>query len=132
MIRAAGIDDIGAILKLEEALFDNAMSEKMMYHELLRGRGWVFGAPLEGYILIRFDSGLADITRLGVATDSQRKGIGKTLLEHALVGQPDALLTVKKNNAPALALYRKYGFTVVAHLSGAGALVMRRRITSPQ
>jgi ribosomal protein S18 acetylase RimI-like enzyme len=131
MIRAAGINDIQAILHLEEELFDNAMSEKMMHHELTRGRGWVYGNPIEGYILLRFDSGLTDITRIGVAPDSQKKGIGKALLEHALQGQPDALLTVKKDNETAIKLYRRFGFQVVAHLAAGGALVLRRRAASP-
>jgi len=128
MIRAAGINDIESILKLEEALFDNALSEKMMHHELTRGRGWVYGEPIEGYILIRFDSGLVDITRIGVAAGSQKKGIGRALLEHALKGQPDALLTVKKTNEMAIKLYRRFGFQVVGHLAAGGALVMRRRV----
>jgi ribosomal protein S18 acetylase RimI-like enzyme len=131
MIRAAGINDIQAILHLEEKLFDNAMSEKMMHHELTRGRGWVYGNPIEGYILLRFDSGLTDITRIGVAPDSQKKGIGKALLEHALQGRPDALLTVKKDNETAIKLYRRFGFQVVAHLAAGGALVLRRRAASP-
>lgn len=140
MIRSAGIDDIEAILKLEETLFDNAMGGKLLLHELTRGRGWVYseagghyGEPIEGYILIHFDNGplgLIDIIRLGVAPEAQRKGIGAKLLEHALWKVNDAMLTVKKDNAPAIKLYRRFGFEIVAHLAGAGAFVMRRRVTS--
>lgn len=129
MIRPAGVNDIDAIISLEAALFDNPMSERMLHHELTRGRGWIYGEYL-GYVLVRFDSGLLDITRLGVRPDRQGRGIGKTLLDRALLGVPDALLTVKKDNVVALKLYAKYGFRVVAHLSSAGAFVLRRTVTS--
>lgn len=130
MIRPAGINDIDALLVLENALFDNAMSERMLQHELTRGRGWVYGDML-GYVLVRFDTGLLDIIRLGVREDQHRRGIGRALLERALLGAPDALLTVKKDNVAALKLYEKYGFKIVAHLGGAGSFVMRRTLTSP-
>jgi ribosomal-protein-alanine N-acetyltransferase len=128
MIRPAGINDIDAIISLEAALFDNPMSERMLRHELTRGRGWIYGEHL-GYVLVRFDSGLTDITRLGVRQDRQGRGIGKALLDRALLGVPDAILTVKKDNVVAMKLYAKYGFNVVAHLSSAGAFVLRRTVT---
>lgn len=77
MIRPAGVKDIDALLVLEAALFDNAMSERMLHHELTRGRGWVYGDML-GYILVRFDSGLLDIVRLGVDTAHQGMGSGSS------------------------------------------------------
>lgn len=128
MIRPAGIGDIDALLALEEALFDNAMSERMLRYELENGRGWIYG-DMFGYILTRPDGALVDIVRLGVLPDHQRKGIGQALLSRALLGVSDAVLTVKKDNLPAMKLYERWGFKVVAHLSGAGAFVMRRTLT---
>lgn len=129
MLRPAGINDIEGIIELESTLFDNPMSERMLIHELTRGRGWIYGSLL-GYVLVRFDSGLLDITRLGVRSDQQRKGIGRALLERALIDAPDAILTVRKDNEPAMRLYDQYGFKVVSHLASAGAFVMRRVVTS--
>ena len=101
------------------------MTERMLHHEVTRGRGWIYGDPIEGYILTRKDGDMVDIIRLGVTKGSQGKGIGKTLLELALFGASDVLLTVKKTNLPAIKLYQKYGFIIVAHLQGANSWVMR-------
>ncbi len=127
MLRAACVLDVPAIVALEEALFPNAMSERMVQHELLRGSGWVFEEDdhIVGYILVRDDEGLLDITRLGVSEGVRRRGVGRQLLERVLEAGRSVILTVKKDNAPALVLYRKYDFKIVAHLIGAHAWVMR-------
>lgn len=129
MIRPAQLLDVEAILGLEYILFDNAMTERMLFHELTLGKGFVATVDgiIRGYALVRFDDGLMDITRLGVDPATQGQGIGTRLLECALDGVMDAMLTVKKDNLPALRLYRKHGFKIVAHMVGAGAFVLRRR-----
>lgn len=126
MIRPASGLDIPVLLELEEELFPNSMTERMLHHELSRGWGWIDGEPANGYILVRADDDLLDITRLGVRKTAQKQGIGRRLLETALVEGKSMLLTVGKDNAPALRLYRKYGFEIVGHLSSAGAWVMQR------
>lgn len=126
MLRPAGPEDIEVIVQIESTLFDNSMGERLLRHELERGRGWVWGAPVEGYILVRSDGPLTDILRLGVTRGAQGKGIGQALLTQALEGAGDAVLTVAKDNAPAMRLYVKNGFGIVGHLHAAGAWVMRR------
>jgi len=127
MIRRANLDDVESLMELESRLFDNAMNSRMLEYELVKGQGWIYGDML-GYILVRFDAGLMDITRLGVHPDHRRQGIGRKLLELALSESPNAMLTVKKDNAAAILLYRQYDFEVVAHMAGAGAFVMRRKV----
>lgn len=128
MIRPACPLDIDALFILENELFPNSMNERMLHHELIRGRGWVWGDPIDGYILVRMDGDLIDITRLGVRTTASGQGIGRKLLEVALEGVPDALLTVQKNNLRAMTLYKRAGFEIVGHLSSANAWVMRRQV----
>ena len=127
MLRAACVLDVPTLLELEDALFPNAMTERMLQHELSRGQGWVVdvGGRVVGYILVRNDEGLLDITRLGVADGSRREGLGRLLLERALMEPGDVILTVKKDNAPAITLYRHYGFKIVAHLIAAHSWVMK-------
>jgi ribosomal-protein-alanine N-acetyltransferase len=127
MLRAACGLDIPALLALEDALFPNSMTERMLQHELHRGQGWVAEVDdeLVGYILVRRDESLLDITRLGVVEKVRRQGVAKQLLERALSEPGDVVLTVKKDNAPAIALYRRYGFEIVAHLAAAHAWVMK-------
>jgi ribosomal protein S18 acetylase RimI-like enzyme len=127
MIRRANLDDVEPLMQLESKLFDNAMNTRMIEYELVKGQGWIYGDML-GYILVRFDAGLMDITRLGVDSDHRRQGIGRKLLELALAESANAMLTVKKDNVAAILLYRQYGFEVVAHMVAAGAFVMRRRV----
>ncbi len=131
MIRTACPLDIDYLVQLELELFPNAMNERMLHHELIRGRGWVWTSndSIEGYILVRMDEGIIDITRLGVRQGFDGKGVGRSLLETALEGAPDAMLTVQKTNERALRLYRAAGFEIVAHLIAAGAWVMRRQVS---
>lgn len=90
--------------------------------------GWVVEeeGTIVGYLLMRSDEGgLLDITRLGVTESVRRKGVGRLLLERALLEGEEFILTVKKDNLPALSLYRARGFRIVAHLAGAHAWVMK-------
>lgn len=126
--------DVPALLTLEELLFPNAMAERMLEHEVGRGWGWVEEIQegrIVGYALVRSDGPLLDLTRLGVDPTHQGRGVGKRLLEKVLEDGRDIILTVKKNNAHAIGLYRKYNFEIVGHLASANAWVMRFRAASP-
>ena len=126
--------DIPALLRLEEALFWNAMAERLLEHEIGRGWGWVEETEqgrVVGYALVRRDEMLLDLTRLGVDPEYQGRGVGKRLLEKVLEAGRDVILTVKKDNANAIGLYRKYNFEIVGHLAAANAWVMRFRAASP-
>lgn len=129
MIRRATAVDLERLLTLEGDLFDNGMTERMLEYELEHGEIWVFGTPIIGYVITRKDGELLDIIRLGVVEGRRREGIGRHLLEWAILLSDDIILTVKKNNEPALRLYDSLGFKVVAHHATAEAFVMRRRVT---
>jgi len=107
----------------------------MLRQELRLGKGWLeerFSCPdksVAGYILIRFDGDLMDITRLGVHPEEEGHGLGSRLLVRALEEGSTVILTVQKDNARAMRLYARHGFEIVAHLHSAQAWVMRRTIT---
>lgn len=127
-------EDIPRILELEDRLFDNALAETQLLRELEVGYGKVFckdGAsdrPI-GYMLVRPDRDVLDLTRLAVDPAAQGTGVGTLLLQSlyrdAQNMQRDVILTVLKNNRNALRLYLKHGFRVVGNLSGC-AWVLRR------
>lgn len=103
------------------------MAEEALEAELHYGSG--IGVQQDGaliaYTLWRVDEGLMDITRLGVRSGYRRMGLGRILLRTArITARLPAMLTVKKDNAEALALYRAEGFRVVGDLR-TGAWVMR-------
>jgi ribosomal protein S18 acetylase RimI-like enzyme len=118
--------DAAELADLESILFDNALGEKILEGEIARGKGWVLGDPIQGYILTVVDRDLVDITRLGIHPEAQGKGLGGLLLAKVLEEAPKVVLTVKKDNIRALRLYHKHGFEVVGHLSGAAAWIMLR------
>ena len=62
--------------------------------------------------------GTIELTYIGVASDRRGKGAGKTLL-HAFIeasrvkGYHSVVLSVEKENSPAIALYEKEGFRII-------------------
>ncbi len=56
-----------------------------------------------------------EITNVAVSPEHRRQGIAGMLLEDlfALTGETDVYLEVRISNAPAMALYTKYGFVQV-------------------
>lgn len=67
--------------------------------------------------------GPLELARLYIAPDCQRGGFGTALLNAVLNRFPRARaarLEVEPRNAPAIAFYRRHGFTVVAHGSACG------------
>lgn len=80
----------------------------------------------------------ADVQTVAVTPAAQGRGVGglllRALIEQALLrGASEMLLEVRADNAPAIGLYRRYGFERIAvrrgyyQPGGIDALVMRRR-----
>lgn len=71
------------------------------------------GPELVGVLSSTEDGDQTEICRLVVAPTHFRRGIASRLLEHTLgMAGPDATIQVStgRANAPAIALYKKYGF----------------------
>lgn len=71
------------------------------------------GAELVGVLSATEQGDVTEICRLMVAPSHFRRGIASRLLEHALaMAGPDATFHVStgRANAPAIMLYKKYGF----------------------
>lgn len=98
--------------------------------------GWI--APDGGMILARVAADEAEVLTLAVDPARQRHGLGRVLLEQAMVtarerGAATAFLEVASSNAPARALYAAACFSMVGCRSdyypgGGDALVLRRRL----
>jgi ribosomal protein S18 acetylase RimI-like enzyme len=78
---------------------------------------------LEGAVLLsEVAHGVAHVTQLCVRPESQKRGLGRRLMEAALAasaagGCSGASLTVTAENRSAVALYRSLGFTVLKEFS---------------
>ena len=128
MIRPLVSEDVHAVLCLEQALFDNALSETAVRRELDAGWGLVLceNEVVLAYALLRPDAEVLDLTRLAVAPNAQRHGYGQQLLRYILDEPKPIVLTVLKHNRRALQLYLKHGFRIVGHFSPECAWVLRR------
>jgi ribosomal-protein-alanine N-acetyltransferase len=146
-LRAMTLDDLPAVMELEEELFAPDTWTRAMYRDELSRRDTRHylvaededpdgNRTLVGYAgLIAYDDE-AHVATLGVSARRQGKGIGSLLLD-ALLAEADrrspvVLLEVRADNDVALGLYRRRGFTEIGRRrgyyqpSGADAVVMKR------
>jgi ribosomal-protein-alanine N-acetyltransferase len=115
-LRLANQNDIENLFDVEYELFpDNNFNERTLAHEVQQGTSWVVydGETLVGYTLCRRDELITDILRLGVREKYRRTGVASALLKTASSLTSKTMLTVRKGNDAALALYRKHGFDIV-------------------
>jgi ribosomal-protein-alanine N-acetyltransferase len=132
--------DIPAVTALEDALFDDAWTTEMFWNELAQTGSRTYLVATEGEEIVGY-AGLAAmpdeayVQTIAVAPSHQRKGLGAELLQLLLNdatarGLPRVGLEVRVDNAAAIALYERFGFTAIAvrkryyQPSGTDALVM--------
>ena len=119
-IRAMCAEDVDAILAVEEASFHTPWTRGDFEGELINPLAYYLVAEDEvviGYVgsWIIFDE--CHITNIAVAPETRRRGIGEKLLQTLIhdaeeKGVIATTLEVRPSNAPAIALYEKYGFAV--------------------
>jgi ribosomal-protein-alanine N-acetyltransferase len=146
-LREMTLDDLPAVMVLEEELFAPDTWTRAMYRDELSQRDTRHYLVAEddderavvGYAgLIAYDDE-AHVATIGVATGAQGKGIGSLLLD-ALLAEADrrspvVLLEVRADNAVAQGLYRRRGFAEIGRRrgyyqpSGTDAVVMKRERT---
>lgn len=119
-MREATPDDAELLEELENEIFEDGLNALSLRGEVERGRAWIEEVDGEaaGYLLARIDDDLIDIIRLGVRLTYRGRGVASRLLHCALVQVPRAVLTVKKDNESAIALYSKFDFRIVGETSG--------------
>lgn len=148
-LRAMVPADVPQVAELERQLFGpSAWTEAMLAGELHAPGRWYLaaversevdavgadgadaadGGIVVGYAGLWFDGDVSQVMTIGVAHAVQRQGVGTALLT-ALVersrelGAGAVLLEVAVDNAPAMALYERFGFEV---------LTRRRRYYQPE
>lgn len=112
---------------------ENNFNERTLHNQIINGTGWVVRAEgkLAAYMLCSgLGTPLLDILRLGVREPYRQTGIASKLLETVKEFSGGVMLTVKKNNAPAIRLYRKHGFEITGTMPQHDCWVMRIRKTS--
>lgn len=139
-IARAWLPDLPAILALEETGFVSAerWGEPSWRGELTGERRRVLAASTEqlvGVISLALSDRGADLLRLVVAPVARRHGVGSALVRAGLAavreaGARWAILEVRFDNDPAIALYQRLGFEQLAARSdyygpGQHALILK-------
>lgn len=136
--------DVEEVARLEEQIFSDAWSKEAFLEELSSPFALLFTAKengeLAGYLALRCVLDEGEITNIAVSPAFRRHGCGKILMEQALLcakqhGLCRLMLEVRKSNAPAIALYERFGFARVGerrnyyHTPTEDALLMTCRLT---
>lgn len=116
MILEAKKEDLEFLVDLDLALFGEDSFGPSTFRKELEVSSILVAVEegqIVGYAIVRRGS-MKDLLRLGVAKEHQGKGIGKALLQRVLeMPGKTTLLFVRRNNEPAISLYKSAGFHVV-------------------
>ncbi len=115
-IRAMTEHDVDAVAQLELENFSSPWTPAMILEELAGECSHYFVAEEEGKVIgyggmqIILDEGY--VTNIAVSHKVRRRGVASAILSRMLEEPLSFLsLEVRKSNAPAIALYHKFGFS---------------------
>ncbi len=111
--------DVSGIFALESEIFPDPWTERDITTAITEAGSMCYtakeGDRVIAYILGRVITPEGELYRIAVAPDKRQRGIAYRLLDYAVKtergkGLESLFLEVRCNNAPAIALYKAYGF----------------------
>lgn len=116
--RRMTMDDAPAVHRLEQKIFPDAWPLKSFTNEVENERlsypcVMMLNGQLVGYAVAWFYADELHITNFAIDPDFQRQRLGSQLMQHLLAKyhhHEATFLEVRRSNAPAIQLYRKFGF----------------------
>ena len=122
MIRKMTVDDVPAVLELDQKSFSLPWPERSFRFELTdnpASRCWVaeLDGKIVGMLVVWLIVDEAHVATVATHPEYRRQGIGKRLLAHALRlimrdGARSSFLEVRESNLAAQEMYRKFGYEV--------------------
>jgi len=148
LLRRAGVDDLDAIMAIEQTTFaTDAWSSELMRAELRNDHTYYLvaqGAAVEGYagLLAPVGAGQADIQTIAVVESARGQGLGRALMNALLSeartrGADEVFLEVRADNPGAQHLYTSLGFEQIDvrknyyQPDGVDAIIMRLTLPAP-
>jgi len=126
-IREANLADVDGIVEIEQGAFPDPYPKGLLKSFLYMPGAYIVatdGGTVIGYAIgiIRHRT-TGHLVSVAVSTSHRRSGVGKALLEEALArlavaGAKRFVLEVRESNAPAIGLYRKFGFVDMEKIEG--------------
>lgn len=118
VIKYASLDDAAIIQQIENACFTSPWSEDSIRESLQNPCSRFYLAYLDGaiagYMGLQLFSGEGYVTNIATLPEFRRRGVAGALLSEALKNEMEFItLEVRESNAPAIALYRSFGFSEV-------------------
>jgi [ribosomal protein S18]-alanine N-acetyltransferase len=118
IIRPLGYSDLPQVIAVERRSFPTPWSLAMFVLELSKPSGLCLAATADdgrliGYLILsRFDT-IWHLMNIAVDPSHRRRGVGRTLIEQMIERggtEEQYTLEVRTSNAPAIALYERFGF----------------------
>lgn len=142
MIRSATIDDLDALVQIEQACFAADRWSRNSWRQEFSGSRQIHIAQADhqsiGFVVVMRAGDDAELLRIAVLPQYQREGVARGLMAHALSeaassGAAAMFLEVDSGNERALALYESAGFTQLSRRSdyygtGRDALILTRSL----
>lgn len=144
IIRKANLDDVEAIVSLDQEVLQTNWHEKLYAESIVlkdtQSLVLDHEGRLIGFLIYRNIGGDFEIIQLALNKAYQRQGLASMMIDYMIQDAQSShiefiYLEVEKDNLPALNLYKKYGFEAIHQRKnyygqGQNAIVMRKEMSN--
>ena len=144
IIRKANLDDVEAIVSLDQEVLQTNWHEKLYAESIVlkdtQSLVLDHEGRLIGFLIYRNIGGDFEIIQLALNKAYQRQGLASMMIDYMIQDAQSShiefiYLEVEMDNLPALNLYKKYGFEAILHRKnyyghGQDAIVMRKEMSN--
>lgn len=144
IIRKANLDDVEAIVSLDQEVLQTNWHEKLYAESIVlkdtQSLVLDHEGRLIGFLIYRNIGGDFEIIQLALNKEYQRQGLASMMIDYMIQDAQSSTiefiyLEVEMDNLPALNLYKKYGFEAIHQRKnyygqGQDAIVMRKEMSN--